>query len=75
MVKKPNVALLCQWIKTMAMDHSRNDRVFKNCCISDEMGGIEDEEEIGNVGSEHERVSGECQPDNVNCENSAAKTC
>jgi hypothetical protein len=32
------------------VDHSR---VFKNCCISDEMVGIEDEEETGDVDSEH----------------------
>jgi hypothetical protein len=57
----------------MAVDHSRNDRIFKNCCISDEIGGIEDDEENGDVGSEHERVSSECQTDIENCEDIAAK--
>lgn len=56
------------------MDQSRNDNVFKNCCISDEMGGIEDEEGIGDVDSEHERVSGECQADSGNREDIAAET-
>jgi hypothetical protein len=38
------MALLFQWMKIMAVDHSRNDRNFKICYISDEVGGIEDEE-------------------------------
>jgi hypothetical protein len=34
-------------------------RRFKKCCISDEMDGREDEEEVGNVDNEHESVSSE----------------
>jgi hypothetical protein len=34
---------------------------FKDCCISDEMDGWEDEEEVGNVGIEHKSVSIECE--------------
>jgi hypothetical protein len=29
---------------------------LKRCYISDEMNGVEDKEEIGNVGSDHENV-------------------
>jgi hypothetical protein len=34
---------------------------FKYCCISDEIDGREDEEEVGNVGIEHKSVSTECE--------------
>jgi hypothetical protein len=32
---------------------------FKKCCISDEMDGREDEEEVGNAGSECESENSE----------------
>jgi hypothetical protein len=33
------------------------------------MDGMEDEEEIGNVGNEHESMGSECKTDNGNSEN------
>jgi hypothetical protein len=35
-------------------------RGFKECCVSDETNGREDEEEARNVGSEHKSVSSKC---------------
>jgi hypothetical protein len=43
-------------------------RRFENCCTSDEMVGREDEESVGNVGSEHESVSSEFQTQDGNYE-------
>jgi hypothetical protein len=42
-------------------------RGFKECCVSDETNGREDEEEAVNVGSKHKSVSGECGTQDVNC--------
>jgi hypothetical protein len=48
---------------------------FKDCCISDEMDGREDEEEVGNVDIEHKSVSIECEiTENRNCEDTEAET-
>lgn len=56
-IKRPNVELLCQSIKTMAMDLSRNyNEGVKKCCISDEMDRWKDEEEGSNIGSECEET-------------------
>jgi hypothetical protein len=51
---KPHIKLLCYWIKTHKQI-SPEEMVggFKKYCIYDEMNGREDEEEVGNVGSEH----------------------
>jgi hypothetical protein len=38
-VKRLCVDLMCQWIKTMALDPSRRDRKFKKCYICDEIDG------------------------------------
>jgi hypothetical protein len=35
--------------------------------------GREDDEEAGNAGSEHERVSSECETEDGNCENTEAE--
>jgi hypothetical protein len=44
----------------MATDLSRSDgQGIEEVCISDEMDGREDEEEVGNVCSEHASVSNE----------------
>jgi hypothetical protein len=56
-IKKPRVLLFCHWIKTMATDLSRSDRGYEKCYISDEKYGREDEEEVVNVGNEHESVT------------------
>jgi hypothetical protein len=39
---------------------------FKKWCISNEVNGTEDEEEDGNAGSEHQRVSSECETEDGN---------
>jgi hypothetical protein len=49
-------------------------RGFKECCVSDEMNGREDEEETGNVGSEHKSMSSECGTQDVNCKGTEAGT-
>jgi hypothetical protein len=63
-IKKPSVALLCQWIKTSWKQICPEVGVkgFKKCCISNAMNGREDgilwedEEEVENVGSESGEV-------------------
>lgn len=45
----------------MARDLSRIDSGFKNCCVSDEMGGMEDEEEVGMLA-----MSSECKTEDEN---------
>jgi hypothetical protein len=61
-VKKPGVEPLCQWIKTKgSRSLQKTVRVFKKCCICSEMDGMENEEDVRNVGSEHETVSSECK--------------
>jgi hypothetical protein len=58
-VKMPSVELLCLWIKPWQwISLEKKVRRHKDCCISD---GMEDEEEVGNVGSEHDRVNSECE--------------
>jgi hypothetical protein len=47
---------------------------FKNCHTSDAMYGREDEEKSGNVGSEHESVSSDCETEDVNHKNTEAET-
>jgi hypothetical protein len=50
---KPSVKPLCPQIKTTATDISRSDGLgISNCCTSDRMDGMEDEEDAGNAGSE-----------------------
>jgi hypothetical protein len=44
----------------------KSDKGFKKCCISDEMNGTEDEDEVQNVGSEHGSVSSECMKEDGN---------
>jgi hypothetical protein len=43
-------------------------RGFRKCCIPDAVDGMDDEEEVGNVGSEHENVSIKCEAEDGNCE-------
>jgi hypothetical protein len=43
-------------------------RGFKECCISGEINGMEDEEKVANAGSEDESVSSEYETKDVNCE-------
>jgi hypothetical protein len=38
---------------------------FRKHCLSYEIDGMEDEEEVGNVGSEHQSVSSECEVEHV----------
>jgi hypothetical protein len=45
----------------MARDLSRGDRGFKKYCISDKMDGEKYEEEVRNVGSEHQTGNGSCE--------------
>jgi hypothetical protein len=67
-IKKPSVALLCQWIKT-SWQRIRPEVIvkgFKKCCISYAVDGREDdtlwedEEDVENVGSESEEA-GNCE--------------
>jgi hypothetical protein len=57
-IKKPSVALMCQWIKTSWQGICPEVTVegFKKCCISNAMDRREDEEEVENVGSESDEV-------------------
>jgi hypothetical protein len=63
-IKKPSIALLCQWIKTSWQRICPEVIVkgFKECCMSNAVDGREDdilwedEEEIGNIGSESDDV-------------------
>jgi hypothetical protein len=73
--------MLCQCIKASWQKISPKMiiRVFRKCCISDKMVGRENdilwdhEEEVGNVGNEHESVSSECENKEGNCKNSEPK--
>jgi hypothetical protein len=38
-------------------------KILRKYCISDKMDGKEDEEELGNIGSEQDSVSRECERD------------
>jgi hypothetical protein len=62
-IKKPNAELLCasrsrprKWISPEIILKG-----FKVCCISEKMDGRKDQEEFGNVCSEYESVSSECE--------------
>jgi hypothetical protein len=46
-------------------NRSSGSQIFKKCCMSDE---------VGNVGSEHECVSSECETQDGNCEDIKAET-
>jgi hypothetical protein len=66
----PSVKLLCQWAQDiMVMDLSRG---CMKCCLSNAMDGRENEEEDGNVGSEHKSVSSDCEAEDGNSENGEA---
>jgi hypothetical protein len=41
---------------------------FRKCCISVAIDGMDDEEEIGKVDSEHEKVSIKCETEGGNYE-------
>jgi hypothetical protein len=63
-IRKPSVALLCQWVKTswQRICPEVIVRELKKCCVSNEMDGREDdilweyEEEVENIGSESDVV-------------------
>jgi hypothetical protein len=44
---------------------------FNKYCISDAIDGMEDEEEVWNVGRKHENVSSECKTEDGNCEDAS----
>jgi hypothetical protein len=79
-IKKPSIALLCQWIKTSWQRICPEVIVkgFKKCCISNAMDGRqddilwEDEEEVEKNGSESNEVgNGNSEGGEVgNCEDS-----
>jgi hypothetical protein len=74
-IEKLSVGVMCQWIKTMATDLTRSDiERLEKCCISDEMDGIEDGEEIENVGRKLERFNSVCETEDGNCEDTEAET-
>jgi hypothetical protein len=64
---KAGVELLCQRIKAIARSLQKWQTKDLRNSISDEIGGMEEEEEAGNIGSEHESVSSECKVKDQNC--------
>jgi hypothetical protein len=66
----PSVKLLCQQTQDIMVMHL--SRGCMKCCLCNAMDGRENEEEAGNVGSEHERVSSEYETEDGNSENGEA---
>lgn len=68
-IRRPNVELLCQWVKPMA-------KFCPQVTVKEfnEMDGDKDEEEDGNVGSEYECVNHECKPVYWDCEDTEIET-
>jgi hypothetical protein len=52
-VKRHGTELLCQLLK---IPPEVIAKMVRKGCVSDKMGGQEDEDDAGNVGSEHENV-------------------
>lgn len=67
----PSVKVPCQWTQDiMVMDLSRG---CMKCCLSNAIDGRKNEEEAGNVGSEHESVNSECEAEDGKSENGEAE--
>jgi hypothetical protein len=69
---KPSVKLLYRRIKTMAMVLSISG--FKECCIFDEVKGMEDKEKVENAGSKDESANSKYETDDENCEDIRTET-
>lgn len=69
---KPSVKLLYVRIKTMAVVLSISG--FKECCIFDEVNGMEDKGKVENADSKDESVSSKYETDDENCEDIKTET-